>query len=249
MRKVLYVNGCSHSAGSEISYPGSYREQNDLDQSFGGIVAKNYNLIHVNDALPGASNKIIQTSTIYSILNLLEKYDPSEIFVIIGWSGYDRAELIWDDQLYTVNAGTVNETNFDSYPKVIQRKMECWVETVDTRNESQNDFALTYFSVSNFLKLNKIDYFFFNAVTATALPEKNCLHPLSGNKVNQKLFSLIETDPNFFYPFDPEKTFTKYLIEKHSMFEEGRRYHFGKNAHKDWANIIIEHAGQNILKG
>ena len=43
MKRILYVNGCSHSCGAEISYAGSMRESKDLELSWAGQVAKRFN--------------------------------------------------------------------------------------------------------------------------------------------------------------------------------------------------------------
>ena len=74
MKRILYVNGCSHSCGAEISYAGSMRESKDLELYWAGQMAKRFNLIHYNDATSGTGNDAIVSTTIDSLLTLLNNW-------------------------------------------------------------------------------------------------------------------------------------------------------------------------------
>ena len=99
---------CSHSCGAEISYAGSMRESKDLELSWAGQVAERFNLIHYNDATSGTGNDAIVSTTINSLLTLLDKYKPEEIMVIIGWSSFERTDQEWSSILTEQIKGKFN---------------------------------------------------------------------------------------------------------------------------------------------
>ncbi len=235
MIKALYVNGCSHSAGAEMSKPGFYRQQYDLDNSFGGVLARRHGLVHYNDACPGGSNNLIQSTTIQSILKLLETYDPSEIFVIIGWTGYDRSEVVYNKSLYKF----IPNTNILGWPNKINESYRSWVMCTDN-DSSMNNFLLQYGLVATFLKYHKIKYYFFNSIISAYIPQHNFLHEVLDNKPNTHLIEMMKNDPYFLEPFNGEMTFFHILKQTYNGTKDGRWHHFTEDAHLAWANFLTE---------
>ena len=247
MKKVLYVNGCSHSCGAELEYVGSCRTPYDFTNGWGGIIANKYNLIHYNDARPGAGNKEIHSTLIYSLLKLLEEYKPSEIFVIVGWTSFERTEIIYENTNYTF-AGGLNENQapwIKNWPSVVQDAYKSWVMTTDF-DHSINTFSMYYFATINFLNLNKIPYFFFNAINPIHSPSRNFLNCSTGDDWNKRLFYLMENDPNYLEPHNPEMTYLNYLKKKYDPQIEGRNFHFREDAQQEWANLLIPHVDKQL---
>lgn len=246
MKKVLYVNGCSHSCGAEMLRIWSCREQYDLDNSFGGIIANRFNLIHYNDALSGACNRYIVSNTIKSILNLLKEYKSSEIFVLIGWTGIERIPVIFENQLYQFVAGITDNT-VSCWPKTVQESFQNWILTSDWE-DCANKFILDYFTLRNFLLIYGIDYCFFNAVHAIGMPKKNLLHKTSNHSIDENLFEIMRNDKRYLDNNNNDMSYTQYLRKKYDPFEEGRTYHFREDAHREWADFLISRIGQHRLK-
>ena len=241
MKRVLYVNGCSHSCGAEISKVFSERTTEDLEKSFGGIISKKFNLLHVNDALPGCSNKIICSTTIHHILKLLEDFKSSEIFVLIGWTHPLRSEVIYNETLYHFSGATNSFPHFKDYPSIVQDCYNNWVNITDLSNTIYNDFSLNYFSLVSFLNFYKIDYYFFNAVSPICRPEKNYLHKINQNETNYRLFDLIENDANYLEPYNRNLTYYNYLQYKgYDCKIDKRNHHFTEDAHIEWSNVLLD---------
>jgi hypothetical protein len=246
MKKILYVNGCSHSCGAEMAYVGSCREPYDLYNSFGGIISRKYDLEYQNDAVSGGTIRMIHSTTVHSILKLLEKYDPSEIFVLIGWTGYDRTEVFYEDNMYVFIPGLAGTDTFKNWPMYVQEAFKHWIINIDYKTSIPNNFALTYLAMVNFLKSYGIDYYFFNTVTHLHRPEKNPLHITANCERTDKLFDMIENDTNFLEPYNKKMAYTHYFDGKYDPFEEGRCWHFREPAQQDWADLLISKFGDRL---
>jgi hypothetical protein len=239
MKKILYVNGCSHSCGSEITYPDSHRLDSDLEKSWAGQLATKFNLIHVNDGAGGQDNHSILSNTVHSILNLLENHKPEEIFVIIGWSGFERSYFIYEDELYKFLAGAKDFKHYPNWPDVVKRGYDSWVMGTDLNDDIYNKFSLIYLNMVNFLKSHNIDYYFFNAINPLYYPNKNLLHQIVNNKlITLKLFDQIQSDPNYLEPFNWDMTYYHYLSDRYDSNIGGRNHHFLPDAQGEWAEIL-----------
>lgn len=247
MKSLLYVNGCSHSCGAEISYVGSMREPKDLDSSWAGKLANKYDLFHYNDAVSGNSNETILSTTINSVLKLLDEYNPKELLVIIGWSSFERTDFIYEGTRYRFVPGCQELDYFKEWPKVVKRAFDNWIISTDPYNESMNKFSLIYYSMRNFLKLHQIDYYFFNAVNHVHYPAVNLLHELDKHTPNHKLFKLMEADNNYLNPFDKESCYYQYMRTRYDGHVGGRNHHFLEDAQDEWAKILEEKIKHKLI--
>jgi hypothetical protein len=236
MKKILYVNGCSHSAGAEISKPNSQRDPMDLELSFGGQLAKKYKLIHHNDAIPGQGNDAILSQTIHSVLELLDIFDPEEILVVIGWAGYDRINFVYDNIWYCFCTGGGNPNV--SQNKIVEQAYNNWIMTTDPKN-NLNKFLVTYISMVNFLEKHKIQYCMFNGSSPVVTkPENNLIHKAAGNKPTIKIFNHIVNNENFLGRDNSKLGYYEFLSENYNPFANGRKWHFGPDAHSAWATVL-----------
>jgi len=94
-KKILYINGCSYAAGSDIESDGVWQKTKyNLRWCYAGQLAHKYKLHYVNDALPAGSNRRIFRTTISWIMKYLsEGNNPKDLFVIISWTGNRRYEF------------------------------------------------------------------------------------------------------------------------------------------------------------
>jgi hypothetical protein len=239
MKRILYVNGCSHSCGAEISYVGSCRAPEDLTNSWAGQLASRFNLEHVNSAISGQDNLAILSSSIHSILNLLDRHPPEDILVVIGWSGFERDHFIYNDKLYRFVPGCETLSHFKEWPSIVQTAFYNYISGTDPVN-STNKFSLIYYAMTNFLKLHNIDYYYFNALHAINYPSKNLLHQVDEELPTVKLFDKMKFDPNYLEPMNWRMTYYDYMKSKYDGHIGGRNHHFLADAQTDWANIIAD---------
>lgn len=83
MNKVLYVNGCSHTAGTELSMEGR------LDLTWPNLLAEHLEFDLVNDSDLGASNDRIFRTTVEYILSAA--IPPEK--VVVQFSDHERFEI------------------------------------------------------------------------------------------------------------------------------------------------------------
>lgn len=247
MKKILYVNGCSHACGAEISCVGSQRHPQDLEKSWAGKLASKYQLIHYNDALSGQGNESIYSNSVNSILQLLDTYSPEEIFVIIGWSGFERTTFIYGNFRYNFCPGTEHLVFYPKWPQVVRDAFENWIISVDFKNVIMNKTAMLYFSMKQFLEINKIEYYFINTVHSYVMPEQDLILQLNLNRINDKLFNILKSDVNYLEPFNNKMAFYQYMKERYNGHIDGRNHHFLEDAQEEWANLIDGKIGNKLL--
>jgi hypothetical protein len=83
MKKVLYANGCSHTAGTKLAM------ENRFDLTWPNLLAKNLDFNLINDSTPGASNDRIFRTTIEYILSTAIPPDK----VVVQFTEFERFEL------------------------------------------------------------------------------------------------------------------------------------------------------------
>lgn len=94
MPNHLFVNGCSHSAGSEIEASGIGEGNYNRQNCFGAQIAKRLGYNYTNIAYPGASNDYIARTTLYWIID-----NPTlvkDTVFLIHWTGTYRTEYFYD---------------------------------------------------------------------------------------------------------------------------------------------------------
>ena len=129
---MIYVNGDSHSAGAELINGycfaaddrrfvawGSRAHPEAVPHTYGYKIAQALNQPFFLEAESASSNaRILRTSQKF----IDETKDKSKLFVIIGWSGWDREEWEYQDgYIQITSSGT------DSVPESMEEKYKEWV--------------------------------------------------------------------------------------------------------------------------
>lgn len=240
MHKILYVNGCSHSCGAEITHSGSCRLSEDLRLSWAGKLSDALSMQHHNDAASGQDNLTIFSNTVHSILNLLDKHDSSNIKVVIGWTAPEREYFIYKNSLWILNPGMDNTEWFRTAPKEVKETFYNYITRID-HNDSMNKFALQYYNMVNFLKKHNIEYYFFNAISRVFEPSSNIVHSRVNNgKTTKKLFDMIRQDSNYLDPYNHDMTYFHYMSERYDSKIDGRNHHFTADAQTAWTELLLE---------
>lgn len=94
MYKHVFINGCSHSAGSELEGSGIGEGTYNRDNCFGAQIASKLNATWTNCAYPGASNDYIARTTLYWLLE--NKELAKDTLFLIHWTGTDRTEYFYE---------------------------------------------------------------------------------------------------------------------------------------------------------
>jgi len=129
---VIYVNGDSHSAGAEIINTycfaaddrryvawGSRAHPEAIPHTYGYKIAQALNQPFFLEAESASSNaRIIRTTRQF----LDETKDKSKLFVIIGWSSWEREEWKYLDGYIQVTASGI-----DSVPESMEEEYKEWL--------------------------------------------------------------------------------------------------------------------------
>jgi len=203
---ILYVNGDSHSAGTDLKI---------VNQSFPSLVARHFNLPIVNQSLPGGSNNYIIRITQDWIRTCNEKY-----FVLIGWTSWEREEWPYQGDFFQVNAN--NNTKGD---KELDQQYRQWVSNLDDNNLPKlgQQWHESIWHFHQKLNVRGIPHLFFNF-----------FYDFFVDKQDQ-----MDWGPNFFHPYDSEYSYWHYL--RRLKFRANGMLNFGPDAHRAWADVLIQH--------
>lgn len=144
---ILYVNGDSHSAGSECK---------NLSSSWPYILANKLGYTLVNEAKGGTSNPRIMRVASQSLSTV-----NRNTFVIIGWTSWEREEWLHNGQYYDVNSG-----GHDVLPIELQERYKQWVTKQGPEQQSikSQEMHEQIHRLHRSLKERHIPHLFFNAV-------------------------------------------------------------------------------------
>jgi hypothetical protein len=144
---ILYVNGDSNSAGTEV----------DIKQSWPRLLQQKLDCDLINHARPGDSNPGILRIT----KNFLDRTETEKILVIIGWTSWEREEWESDGSYYSVNA-----SGKDSVPPELVDRYKNWVlEQNDlARFKKSKILHQKIFELHQTLLDKRIPHLFFNAL-------------------------------------------------------------------------------------
>lgn len=166
---MLFVNGCSHTAGSEIDY---YMQDECREKAWPKKLADMNGWDVTNIAHPGASNDRIRRTTIeWFIKNtqIQKEYDVKDITVIIMWSGFERFEE-WNSRLRVFLSSQSDKflektvPEFKDYAK-LKTIINTWASN---QYKSLQEVYLTAIFLENF----GIKYHFVNGVHSFDTREK-----------------------------------------------------------------------------
>jgi hypothetical protein len=233
---ILYVNGDSHSAGAEalnnhafaMDDPlylslGRQPHPDNLRVSYGCEIANQLYAILDCDAESASSNqRIIRTTLDY----INDENIPK--FLIIGWATWEREEWTYDGRYYQVTAG-----GHDTVPPELSDKYKHWV--IDQSNpvtvqEKIHSAHTQIYELHSVLKSKNIPHLFFNTFTSF-----------------QAIDQPIDWGNNYVDPYSDKSTYYNWLIDHGHKTVKPNSYHFGPEAHRAWADFLIQNYVQKLL--
>lgn len=159
---TIYVNGDSWSAGDivdpelfpnqpwHVMHPDNkpYRTARVWPKFLGDRLDVNI----INNSHAGASNDRIVRTTVNDILGIIQKVDPSELFVLIGWTSPERKDFFYDN-------GRDNRAWDTVYPAEFQH----WKDESDPiRNDFYKNYVAGYWHKEEFLTRHILNVLFIS---------------------------------------------------------------------------------------
>ena len=223
---IVYVNGDSHSAGSEAVNDYCFAKDDRVYYALGraphpdnervsygcNIANELYAILHC-DAESASSNSRIMRTTRQYIRN-----EGTPDIIIIGWATWEREEWLHDEVWWQVNAGGVG----NDWPDTIKIQYQQYILDLDWAVAEQQAHENIYQFHQELTDL-KIPHLFFNTF----------------NHFNQ---APKDWGNNYISPYDPNLTYYKWLTNQ--GFKSKPSYHFGADAHKKWAEFLLPHLTQ-----
>jgi len=216
---ILFANGDSNTEGQNLKRG---------DNVFAELVASHFNLPLTNIGLSGCSNsRIIRTSQAID----------SSMFVLIGWTSWEREEWLFNNEYYQIN-----NYGSDSLPIELHDRHRNWFKNKDLDPLNAKSLQWHEKIWEYHIQLNELNvkHLFFNCFTEFAehntpmLPQEECIF------LNEK-----DWQGSFIEPYNTNMTYCTYLADHGFKCDEG--LHFEAPGHTEWANVLINHIKEHNL--
>lgn len=234
---ILYVNGDSHTAAAEavnrhafaeddgdLFYMGRAPHPANLAVSWGRLLSSTIKATFKCDAESASSNqRILRTTQDWLAAT---DYDPREMFMIIQWSTWERAEWLIDGTYYQINA-----SGQDHVPESHRDRYKEYIAAVDWE-ECTRRWHDEIWHLHELLIDKGVRHVFFN-----------------GNNH----FGSIPPDQRrdwgtaYIGPYDAGQTWDQWLRNNGFDTVAPNSWHFGRDAHAAWARFMLQYVIRNKL--
>jgi hypothetical protein len=229
---IIYINGDSHTAGAEIIKTYCFAEDDPkytvfgrrphpdaIPRTYGYKLAQTLNCGFYLDAESGSSNdRILRTTR-----QFLKEKHKQDIFIIIGWSTWEREEWSYCNGYVQVTAGSL-----DSIPEKLQEKYKTWVskQTQRTLNKKASEWHECIWDLHCELKSKSIKHLFFNSF-------------MHFNNVVVSSKNKKDWNGCYIEPYDRNSTYYHWLkLQGYKTVRPGS-YHYGEKAHTAWFKYLL----------
>ncbi len=231
---ILYTNGCSHVAGAEALNTYCFAEDDskyfylkrkphpeNLAVSFSAILAKLLQARLYCDAESAASNDRIVRTTQEFLKSNYRKQVKEEVFVLIGWTTWEREEWLHEGEYYQVNSSGVDEV-----PDALREKYKKWVvENATQWQAHQDNWHTKVWDLHQELNEHNIKHLFFNSY-------------MSLNLINDQK----DWGNNYVSPYNEDQTYYNVLKSKGYKTRLDRdNGHYMADGHQAWAHHLLPH--------
>jgi hypothetical protein len=232
---ILYVNGCSHSAGAEAAVPHAWACDDgqlwnmstephpaNLAVSYGKRVADKLSAELVCEASSGGSNdRVIRTTKEWIENNLTRLNDT---FMILQWTTWEREEWFHKGTWYQVNASGI-----DTVPEELQQRYKNYVINVDWNVKTPQAHDKIW-NMHLYLKARGIRHLFF-----------------SGHSTFSDIQNHQDWGVNYMHPYVWEESYHNWLINNGGTYANAASYHFDAKSHRLWADHVLQYIKDNNL--
>jgi hypothetical protein len=237
---ILYTNGCSHVAGAEALNTYCFAEDDsqyfylkrkphpaNLAVSFSAILAKLLQARLYCDAESAASNDRIVRTTRDFIKGQYKENVKEDVFVLIGWTTWEREEWEHEGEYYQVNS-----SGLDALPEPLQLKYKHWiVEKASNWPAHQQKWHRQVWDLHCELQEQNIKHLFFNSHIAFSLIQEQDQKDWGDSYVDpysesQSFFNLLNT---------------KGFKVRPSVAADMGGGHYLADGHQTWAHHLLPH--------
>ena len=233
----VLINGCSHSAGSEIEGSGIGEGNYNRDNCFGAQFAKSLGCTYTNIAYPGGSNDYIARSTMYWILD--NKELAKNTLFLIHWTGTDRTEYFYEE-------GDTTSYDFISHApdkKVAHLHPQHYPDWAPNRWKKNLDVLSTHL----FINQVQWDINRYNNIIRT----QELLKSYGYKYIFRNGFQCCENKPRFQYYIDKidkenflhfdnlQESFYEHCVDAGFDISGQEHWHHKLDAHTYWANRLL----------
>lgn len=217
----IFVNGDSHTCGSELYFPTqdgyAYRLADLLN---GEIIG--------NPALGGAGNDNIERTTM-EFLNECKGDYPD--LIIIGWSEFNRTDWLYKGRLTTYLSNDLPPKLSEEIDKNRYYFEREFFNTDTARHILSGYFQSRIYNFHCYLEHLKIPHLFFMAVDGLGD---------FAESVQGEIYH-FDWDNKFWNPYEPKpnNSFLHWGINK--GYAETKWHHLPEEAHEEFANILYNH--------
>jgi len=232
---ILYVNGDSHTAAAEAVNPHAFAEDDsnlvhlgrlphpdNLAVSWGKKLSVLLKMAFYCDAESAASNTRIVRTTKEYINNYPQ--DVTDLFVIIGWSTWEREEWLIDDIYYQINA-----SGTDIVPASHVEKYKEYISSVNWRHKTTNAHK-DIIELHKWLNDKNIKHVFFN-----------------GNNTFNQIQTKFDFGASYIEPYNKNFNYSDYLLKQGVHTVSPQSYHFGEDGHTLWSKYLLKYIVKNSL--
>lgn len=230
---ILYVNGDSHAAAAEAVNPYAFAEDDpalfymgrvphpsNLAVSWGKMLSQDLKTSFHCGAESASSNyRILRTARQW-----LAQPRNQDALVVIQWSTWEREEWLHQDVYYQVNASGI-----DHVPNDLKQRYKEFVTTVDWKKCTEF-WHNEIWKFHQELDAQNIPHVFFN-----------------GNNSFESITDQRDWGNNYIDPYNSQGTYSAVLEQKGYFTVSPESYHFGDDAHRFWANYVLQYIIRNQL--
>jgi hypothetical protein len=248
MQKLLVINGCSHTAGSEIPGAGIGDGVECRQKSFGNLLAGMLGRTPINMAVPGGSNERICRTTMAWVGQHIEQIINKEIDVIflIHWTSAERFDFRFNDKSF-------------GEPDLLKVKFADYCEdpcyaSITSQNPIPNNNKAEIYKIYQTLFLNGFETWSDNKIK-NIVSLQGCLKQFnlpywfgdgfySDYCVTQTYKTLKCLIDNKYFPYHDQRDKSYYWMCKDAGFknqdESNKKWHLDGEAHKFYAKWLLE---------
>lgn len=206
----IYFNGDSNVAGEELK---------DRTKSMAGVIADHYKAEYINEAVSGASNDRIYSTTIEYLRN-----NPAPDFILVGWTEFGREQWYFKGEMHEVNQLDVG----NRIPNEFRRRQQFWKENIRKNPEWHRTMGYYWhnkiYNLHMMLAEKEIPHLFFNIFFHFHHEE------------NQYL----DWHGCYHRPYEKNSTYINWCEEKDFREITPGWQHYDETAHLGWAQQMIE---------
>lgn len=248
---ILVANGCSHTAGAELDYPGQRRCYN---KAWPKHLSDMLDYEHVNLSDSGASgHRVVRTTIRYILDQFSASNNLSDHLFIINWPGAYRTELrrlpdgthdenvlFYDDNWLPLIVGN-DQSYKNSFTKRLYTYYKSWVTTTEPI-KARMDYIQDILFLQNFFLIYKIKFLFWSASYVDITHQHK---ELQGYKslVHKKTFPYLN-DVGFSYNVLLKNNDQKF---SDSSIKSGFASHFDENAQRWFATYLHSYLAKSSI--